>query len=150
MWKCIGMWAHLNVVGMAGTIGVAVVTVLRLVFDVRHIDGDAARLLLGRVVDFGVALVLGQLTVGQDARDGRRQCGFAVIDVTDGADIAMRLGALEHLLFGGIESSRHAHRHDGQRRCRFGQQLADHLFAYCVAWELRRSWKTMNWVNSIE
>lgn len=96
------------------------------------------RAFLGRVVDLRVALVLGQLTVGEHARDGRRQCRFAVIDVTNGADIAMRLGALEHPLLGGVEPARHAHRHDGQRhrrgRRRFGQKLADHLFAYWNKW----------------
>lgn len=94
---------------MTGTIGVAVMPRLSLVFDVGHIDGDTARLLLWRIVDLAVALALGQLAVGQDARNRRGQRGFAVIDMADGANIAVGLVAQEHFLLNGIEAARHAY-----------------------------------------
>jgi hypothetical protein len=77
---------------------VGVVAVLRLVLDVGGRDRDAALLLLRRVVDLGECLGLTALSLCQDVRDRRCQRGLAVVDVTDGADVAVRLVALELLL----------------------------------------------------
>src|SRR5207237_10367484 len=80
------------------------VTVARLVLHVRGRDGDAARLLLGRIVDLverheGVVAADG---LGQRLGDRRGQRGLAMVDVTDGADVHVGLGArvllLGHLL----------------------------------------------------
>ena len=87
----------LHVVSVTGAVDVSVVTLLRLVLDVRDRDGDAALLLLGRLVDrverrrlveVGVAVV-------QNLGDGSRQRRLAVVDVTDGADVDVRLAPLE-------------------------------------------------------
>lgn len=80
---------------MPRAVDVRVVPLLRLVLDVRRRDGDAARLLLGRLVDLverdGGVLPAG---LGEDLGDGGRQAGLAVIDVADRADVDVRLGAV--------------------------------------------------------
>src|SRR4029450_5771167 len=94
-----GARAHfLDVVGVPRAVDVRVVTVLRLVLDVRRVDRDAAGLLLGCVVD---RLEAAGGTAGllcENARDRRGERRLAVVDVTDRADVQMRLGALELLL----------------------------------------------------
>ena len=86
------------VVRVTGTVDVGVVTVGRLVLDVRRRDRDAALLLLRRVVDLLEAAGLTAVGVGEHLRDGGRERGLAVVDVTDGADVDVRLVALELLL----------------------------------------------------
>ena len=88
----------LDVVGVTGTVDVGVVTVLRLVLHVRGGDRDPALLLLRSVVDLLEALRLAAELLRQHLRDGRGQRGLAVVDVTDGADVDVRLVALELLL----------------------------------------------------
>ena len=88
----------LDVVGMAGAVDVGVVAGIGLVLDVGDGDGDAALALLGRVVDALEGAVLRLALEGQVLGDGRRQAGLAMVDVTDGADVDVGLGALELLL----------------------------------------------------
>ena len=87
----------LDVVGVPGAVDVRVVALLGLVLDVRDRDRDAALTLLGSLVDLVERrrLVEVRVLVVQDLRDGRRQRGLAVVDVTDGADVDVRLGPLE-------------------------------------------------------
>ena len=89
----------LDVVGVARAVDVRVVTVLRLVLDVRGGDRDAALLLLRSLVDL-VELGEGGACPGlcQHLRDRRRQSRLPVVDVTDGADVDVGLRALELLL----------------------------------------------------
>ena len=86
----------LDVVGVARAVNVRVVALGRLVLDVRRVDRDAARLLLGRLVDVGVPLEVGAaaLRLAHHLGDGRGQGGFAVVDVADRADVHVRLRAL--------------------------------------------------------
>ena len=88
----------LHVVGVPGAVDVGVVTVGRLVLDVRRRDRDAAGLLLRSVVDLVEGPRLAAVCLGEHLGDGRRQRRLAVVDVTDGADVDMRLVALELLL----------------------------------------------------
>ena len=89
----------LDVVGVSRAVDVRVVTVGRLVLDVRRVDGDAAGLLLGGVVDRReVANGRVRPLLGEHLRDRRGQRRLAVVDVTDGADVEMWLRALELLL----------------------------------------------------
>jgi hypothetical protein len=76
----------LHVVGVARAVDVGVVTVLRLVLDVRRRDRDAARLLFRRAVD----LVIG-LEVAEILRDRSRQRRLAVVNVANRADVHVRL-----------------------------------------------------------
>ena len=87
----------LDVVGVAGAVDVRVVAVRRLVLDVRDGDRDAARLLLRRLVDLverGERVVVG-VVLGQHLGDRGRQRRLAMVDVTDGADVEVRLVPLE-------------------------------------------------------
>ena len=88
----------LDVVGVAGAVDVGVVAVLGLVLDVRGRDRDAALLLLGSVVDLLEAAGLAAHLLRQHRRDGSGQRRLAMVDVTDGADVDVRLVALELLL----------------------------------------------------
>ena len=87
----------LHVVGVAGAVDVRVVALLGLVFDVRRRNRDAARLFFRRLVDLVVGGERGAAGLGQHLGDRRRQRRLAVVDVTDRADIAMRLVAQEFL-----------------------------------------------------
>jgi hypothetical protein len=89
----------LDVVGVPRAVDVRVVAIRRLVLDVRRRDRDAARLLLGCLVDLVEG---GELRVRpllcQHLRDRCGQRRLAVVDVTDRADVHVGLGALELLL----------------------------------------------------
>ena len=88
----------LDVVGMARAVDVGVVTTLGLVLDVRGVDRDAALALLGSVVDRGEVAGDTAALLREDLRDRSRQRRLAMVDVTNGADIEVGLGALELLL----------------------------------------------------
>ena len=89
----------LDVVGVPGAVDVRVMAVVRLVLDVRGRDRDPALALLGRVVDRVEVADSGvRALLGEHLRDRRRQRRLAVVDVTNGADVHMRLIALELLL----------------------------------------------------
>ena len=87
----------LHIVGVAGAVDVRVVALGGLVFDVRGRDRDAARLLFRRLVDLIVGGESCAAGFRQNLRDGSRQRRLAMVDVTDRADIAMRLAAVEFL-----------------------------------------------------
>jgi len=82
---------------VAGGVDVRVVALLGLVLDVRDVDRDAALALLRSGVDAAevAGLVEVRVLVGQDLGDRSGQRGLAVVDVTDGADVDVRLAALE-------------------------------------------------------
>jgi hypothetical protein len=88
----------LHVVGVARTVDVGIVPVLGLVLDVRSGDRDPAFLLLGRVVDLREGAGFRASALSQDCRDGSGQRRLAMVDVTDGPDVDVRLVALELLL----------------------------------------------------
>src|SRR5207253_5053689 len=90
----------LDVDGVTRTVDVRVVTVLRLVLDMGRIDCDPALPLLGRVVDrVEVAYLRARdPLLRQDLRDRGGQGCLAVVDVTDRADVEMRLRAFKLLL----------------------------------------------------
>ena len=80
----------LDVVGVARAVDVGVVTGRRLILDVGSRDGDAAGLFFRRCVD----LVVG-LEFTEKLGDRSRQRGLAVVNVTNRADVNVRLIALE-------------------------------------------------------
>ncbi|VZR47566.1 Uncharacterised protein [Escherichia coli] len=85
----------LDVVSVARAVNVGVVTDRGFVFDVRGRDRDTTSLFFRRGVDRGVILELATEALGTDLGQCGGQRGLAVIDVTDGADVDVRLGALE-------------------------------------------------------
>jgi hypothetical protein len=82
---------------VTGAVDVGVVTRLRLVLDVRDGDRDAALLLFGRLVDIVEREHGVQVRVLVVQNLGYRSCQrrLTVVDVTDGADVDVRLGPLE-------------------------------------------------------
>ena len=92
----------LDVVGVAGAVDVRVVAVRRLVLDVADRDRDAALPLLGSVVDRVEGAEVRAALQRQELRDRRGQRGLAVVDVADGADVHVRLAAVELLLGHGV------------------------------------------------
>ncbi len=87
----------LDVVGVPGAVDVGVVALLGLVLDVRGGDRDPALLLLRSVVDLLERLLLGAALLGEHLGDRRGERGLAVVDVTDRADVHVRLAAIELL-----------------------------------------------------
>ena len=83
---------------MAGAVDVSIVTLLGLILNVRGVDRDSAGLLFRRLVDFVVTHSLRLAEGGQYHRDGSGQGRFAVVNVADGANVDVRLGALKLLL----------------------------------------------------
>ena len=88
----------LDVVSVTGAVHVRVVAIRGLVLDVGDRDGDAPRPLLGSVVDAVEGTEVGPTAERQVLRDRRGQGGLAVVDMTDGADVHVRLAAVELLL----------------------------------------------------
>src|SRR6201999_3078778 len=87
----------LDVVRVTGAVDVRVVTRLGLVLDVRDRDGDTALALLRSLVDLveGRSLVQVRVRVVQHLGDRRGKGRLTVVDVTDGADVDVRLSPLE-------------------------------------------------------
>ena len=84
---------------MTGHVDVGVVTVVRLVLHVRHIDGDAALALFGRVVDVLELCERRTLNiVGEHLGDRSGERGLAVVDVAHRPHVDVGLGPLERLL----------------------------------------------------
>ena len=83
---------------MARAVNVSIVTLLGLILNVSGVDGDAALLLLGSLIDGVISLELGLALQGQPLGDGSGQGRLAVVDVTDGADVNMGLGSFKFLL----------------------------------------------------
>ena len=99
----------LDVVGVAGAVDVRVVTVGRLVLDVRGCDGHdlggvAATFRLRRLGDLVVGNWLAEATRGLNRGDRSGEGGLAVVDVADGADVDVGLRTIE-VLFGHVSSS---------------------------------------------
>ncbi|OIQ76955.1 hypothetical protein GALL_413550 [mine drainage metagenome] len=88
----------LHIVGVAGAVDVGVVPVGGLVFDVRGVDRDAARLLFGRRIDLVVGLGFAPELRRQHRGNGRRQRGLAMINVTNRPHVHVRLGPLKFAL----------------------------------------------------
>ena len=84
----------LDVVGVAGAVDVGIVPGVGFVFHVRGRDGDPARLLFRSRVDLVIGLELAKLL-----RDRRRQRRLAVVNVTNRADVAMRLAERSNFSF---------------------------------------------------
>ena len=88
----------LHIIGVAGAIDVRIVALGGLILDVRRRDGDAALALFRRFVDVGVAGVNRSAGFGENLGDRRGQRRLAMVDVTDRANIAVRLVPLKFRL----------------------------------------------------
>ena len=64
-----------------------IMPILRLILNVRGVDGDLTGLFFWSAVDVLVGHGLGPSFFGEDFGDGLGEGGFAVVDVADGADV---------------------------------------------------------------
>ena len=85
----------LHIVGVPRAVDVSVVTVRAFVFNVRGRDRDTTSLLFRCRVDCVIGLEFATEALGADLGQRSGQSGLAVVNVTDGADVYVRLGALE-------------------------------------------------------
>jgi hypothetical protein len=83
---------------VARAIDVCIVAVRGLIFDVRRRNGDAALTLFRRLVDVREVDGLTAAVLRQHLGDRSRKRRLAMVDVTDGADVAVRLVPLEFSL----------------------------------------------------
>ena len=88
----------LHIVGVAGAVDMGIVALLGLVLDVGGRDRDAARLLFRRLVDLVIGGERRPAGLRQNLGDRGRQRRLAMVDVTDRADVAMRLVTREFYL----------------------------------------------------
>src|SRR4029079_11085222 len=85
----------LHIVGVTRAIDVGVMALFGFILDVRGRNRDAALALLGGLVDVRIVDEFRAARFGQDLGDRRRQRRLAMVDVTDGPDVAVRLIPLE-------------------------------------------------------
>ena len=88
----------LHIIGVARAIDVRIVAGVGLIFDVRGRNGDAALALFRRLVDVGEVDRGPAGRFRQHLGDRRGQRRLAMVDVTDGADVHVRLVPLEFSL----------------------------------------------------
>jgi hypothetical protein len=79
---------------------VGIVTLVGFILNVRHGDRDGLRFVTHRTAlgDFGIRLGNGHAFCTLNSQNGARGGGFAVIDMTDRADVNVRLFADEVFL----------------------------------------------------
>src|SRR5690606_34064031 len=88
----------LHVVGVSGTVDVGVVAAGGVVFHVGGGDGDTALALFRGLVDAVKGHCAAAPGFGANPGQGRRQGGFTVVDVTDGAHVDVGLDACKFFL----------------------------------------------------
>ena len=85
----------LHIVSVARAVDVRVVAIGGLILNVGRRDGDATLALLRSLVDVGIVGERGAASLRQNLGDRGSQGRLAVVDVTDSADVAVRLGPLK-------------------------------------------------------
>ena len=80
---------------MPRAVDVCVVTVSSGVFHVGGVDRDTTSLFFRSVVDFIETLCSGETLSSKSRADCCSKSGFTVVNVTDGADVAMRLTSVK-------------------------------------------------------
>ncbi len=88
----------LHIVSVAGAIDVRIVTRFGLILDVSSVDGDAAGFFFRGAVNVSVRLRIGARRLSQHHRNRCRQCRLAVVNMTNRADVDMRLITLKLFL----------------------------------------------------
>ena len=84
-----------HVIGVTWAVDVRVVTFVALIFHVRGVDRDSALFFFGRVIDRIVSAILGHALFSEHDCDSGGECRFAMVHVTDRADVHVRLVAFE-------------------------------------------------------
>jgi hypothetical protein len=80
-----------HVVGVTWAVNVSIVTICGLILNVSSGDGDTTLFLLRSGVDFIISLRFTTLRLSEDSSDSSGEGGFTVVNVTDSADVDVRL-----------------------------------------------------------
>ena len=88
----------LHIIRVTGTINVRIVTVRRLILNVRRRNRDATRTLLRCLVNLIIGLKLSAASLGHNLRNRRRQRRLAVVNMANRANVHVRLGTIKLLL----------------------------------------------------
>jgi hypothetical protein len=84
-----------HVVSVTWAVNVSIVTIFGLILNVSRGDGDTTLFLLGSGVDFIISLCFTTLSLSEDSSDSSGEGGFTVVNVTDSADVDVRLVPFE-------------------------------------------------------
>ena len=85
----------LHIVGVSRAVHVSIVTLCRLILNVRSVNRDTTLLLLGCVVNRVERTELREALLGQNSRDSSGKGGLTVVNVSDGTDVHMRFRTVE-------------------------------------------------------
>ncbi len=88
----------LHIVGVPRAVDVSVVAFGGFVFNVSGVDRDAAGLFFRSRVDLVVSLGFAAELLGENRADSSSERGLTVVNVTDGADVNVRLGSFKFFL----------------------------------------------------
>ena len=88
----------LDVVGVTRAIHVRIVAFVARILHVRGVNGDTALFFFRRVIDGFVRAHFGHALLGQSCRNRCRKSCLTVVNVTDGADVHVRLVAFKCFL----------------------------------------------------
>ena len=94
----------LHVVRVSGAVHVRIVTILRLVLHMGRCDRNTASLLFGSLVDLVKGREISETTQRLNPRNSSGQSRLAMVNVTNGADVYVRLVA-NKLLFSHLSRS---------------------------------------------
>lgn len=108
----------LDVISVSRAVNMGVMSVGGLVLNVSGRDGDTSGLLLGSLVDLVVVLELSLTQSGEGLGDSSSQGGLSVIDVADGSNVDVRLGAGELSVGGHGAANNHARDSQGSASSR--------------------------------
>ena len=85
----------LHIVSMPRAVDVCVVAICSGVFHVGGVDRDTTSLFFRSVVDFVETLCSGKTLSSKGGADCSGQSGFTVVNVADGANVAVRLASVK-------------------------------------------------------
>ena len=87
-----------DIVGVTGAVDVSIVTFFGLVLNVRSVDCNAAFAFFRSLVDVFIGFIFCETLFRKNLGDSGSQRGFAVVDVTDCADVYVGFTAVKFLL----------------------------------------------------
>ena len=85
----------LHIVGVTWAVNVSIVTISRLILNVRSIDRDTTFFFLGGIVDLIERLLFGETMLCKYFSDSGSKSSLTVVDVTNRTNVHVRFGTLE-------------------------------------------------------
>ena len=88
----------LDIVSVTGAVNVSIVTSVCLILNVSGVDRDTTGSLFRSLIDIAVSFILRLTLEGQNLRDSSCQRSLAVVNVTNGTDVNVRLSSFKFCL----------------------------------------------------